>query len=160
MKAFRHGLAAVLLATLSVTALPAQARWGFTPVDTWARFEDRIAGHNDGSGLLRVWVHAGSARRVIWSIENLGGGTPKLSQVTFHGCDDANGFRFRYVTPAGQDVTWSVTHDGYVAESVSAGDRAWLDVVITSTVRDRSRTCVLEGEGMVGTDTVQVWAHS
>ena len=97
---------------------------------------------------------------MIWSIQNLGGGTPKLHQVTFYGCDGANGFRFRYVTPAGQDVTWSVTHNGYAAEDVSAGERAWLGVVITSTVPDRSRTCVLQGEGMVGTDTVHISAHS
>ena len=154
-------IACVALAALSTTALPAHARWGFTPVDTWARSGDQIVGQRGGeTGPLRVWTPAGSTRRVIWSIQNLGGGTPKLHQVTFHGCNDANGFRFRYVTPAGYDVTWPVTHDGYVAESVSAGEKAWLRVVITSTVRDRSRTCALHGEGMSATDTVQVWAHS
>ena len=161
MKPFGRTLAAaLLLATLSMTALPAYARWGYTPVDTWVRSGDRVVGREDGTGPLVVWAPVGASRRVIWSIENLGGGIPKLHDVTFHGCDEPKGFRFRYVTPAGTDVTWSVTHEGYVAQGVDAGEKAWLNVWISSSAADRSGTCALEGEGMVGTDIVTVSVRS
>jgi hypothetical protein len=153
----------VLLAAVSALALPAQARYGRTPVDTWARYGDHIVGRHRGAGgqALHVRAPAGKTRRVIWSVKNLGGDIiPKLHSVTFRGCDDANGFRFRYVTPGGKDVTWAVTHDGYTAQDVDAGEKGWLNVWITSTASDRSVTCKLVGDGNGTTDTVNVWAHS
>ncbi len=112
----RRGLVSVLLlAALMAIGVPAQARYGYTHVDTWARYHHRVAGHNDSAGTLRVWAPvAGSARRVIWSVENLGA-IPKIHSVTFNGCDDGNGFRFRYRTQSGSDVSWAVTHAGYTA---------------------------------------------
>jgi hypothetical protein len=146
---------------LGLGIAPAQARYGRTPVDTWARYGDHIVGRHRGPVTLGVWAPAGKTRRVIWSIKNLGGNIiPKLDWVIFRGCDDANGFRFRYVTPGGKDVTWAVTHDGYVAKHVTAGEKGWLNVWITSTASDRSVTCKLIGDGNGTTDTVNVWAHS
>jgi hypothetical protein len=150
----------VLLAAVSALALPAHARYGRTPVDTWARYGDHIVGRNHYGRTLGVWAPAGKTRRVIWSIKNLGGAIPKLHSVTFRGCDDANGFRFRYVTPGGKDVTWAVTHDGYVATDVNANEKSWVNVWITSTSSNRSVTCELVGDGNGDTDTVKVWAHS
>jgi hypothetical protein len=152
-------LALVSCLFLLGAAPQAQARWGHTPVDTWARYGDRIVGHNGGSGPLKVWAPTGSARRVIWSVANLGGVTPRVDSVTFHGCADAHGFRFRYSTPDGTDVTYAATHGGYAAKA-SPHERAWVNVGITSTKAARSVTCELSGVANGLPDTVKIWAHS
>ena len=153
-------ITALIGCLLGLGMVPARARYGRTPVDTWARYGDHIVGHNRNGGTLGVWAPAGKTRRVIWSVENLGGPSPKLHSVTFRGCDGANGFRFRYITSGGADVTGAVTHDGYVANGVNADERAWLNVWITSTASDRSSTCTLTGDGNGQTDIVKVWVHS
>ena len=132
---------------LGFTVVPAQARYGYTRADTWVRYHHRIAGRDGHTGTLRVWAPvAGSTRRVIWSVRNPGTAIPKMHRVTFSGCDGGNGFRFRYLTPGGKDVTWRVTHDGYVA-AAEPFHRAWLNVRVRSTVSGRSYTCVLSGLG-------------
>ena len=140
-------------------AAPAQARYGRTTVDTWVRYEDRVIGkHLDGP--LRVSVPAGSTRGVTWSIENMGDAIPTLHSVTFLGCDDAKGFGIRYLTPDGQDVTWAVTHDGYLMAGVGPHERGWLKIRITSTESERGYACELTGDGNGFTDQVKIWVHS
>ncbi len=157
----RRGLVSVLLlAALMAIGVPAQARYGYTHVDTWARYHHRVAGHNDSAGTLRVRAPvSGSSRRVIWSVENLGAAIPKIHSVTFNGCDDGNGFRFRYRTQSGSDVSGAVTHQGYTAPA-QPHERAWLNVRIRSTASGRSFTCVLSGVGNGPASTVKLAVHS
>jgi hypothetical protein len=154
---------AVVTCALTLSIVPAQARYGYTRADTWARYRHRIAGREGERGTLRVWTPVnGSTRRVIWSVRNSGTAIPKIQKVTFNGCDDGDGFRFRYITPDGKDVTWRVTHDGYVA-AAGPFHRAWLNVRIRSTVSGRSYTCVLSGLGngpATSATDVKVRAHS
>ncbi len=137
----------VLLLAVMAVALPAHARYGYTHVNTWVAYHHRVAGREGYRNMLRVWAPvAGSTRRVIWSIYNPGTVIPHIHSVTFNGCDDGNGFRFRYLTPSGKDVSWRMTHDGYEA-AAKPHHRAWLNIRIRSTVADRSYTCVLSGLG-------------
>jgi hypothetical protein len=160
----RRGLVSiVVLAAVMAVAVPAQARYGYTRVDTWARYHHRVVGRDGYRNTLRVWAPvAGSTRRVKWSVKNLGTNIPKMHSVTFNGCDDGDGFRFRYLTPTGKDVSWKVTHGGYQA-AAKPHHRAWLTIRIQSTVSDRSDTCVLSGLGNGPASTanvVKVAVHS
>jgi hypothetical protein len=155
----RRLLVLLFVGCVLVGASPAQARYGRTNVDTWVRYGDRVIGrHVDGP--LKLWAPPGSTRRVIWSVENLGDATPTLRSVTFLGCDDAKGFDFRFLTPAGTDVSWAVTHDGYRMAGIGPHERGWLTIRITSTERGRAYACELTGDGNGNTDLVKVWAHS
>jgi hypothetical protein len=152
----------VLFAAVMTVALPAHARFGYTHVDTWARYRHRIVDRNGIPGPLGVWAPPRSTRRVIWSVENQGTAYPKIHSVTFNGCDDGNGFRFHYFTPSDKDVSWRVTHDGFDA-AAEPHHKAWLNVRIRSTGSDRSYTCVLSGLGngpARTADTVNVALHS
>ena len=154
---FRRTFVAVLgicLLILGSQAGPAYARYGRTPVDTWARFGDRLVDRNGVPGPLAVRVPAGTTRHVIWSIKNLGGAYPRLHRVTFFGCADGNGFRFRYVTPAGSDVTRAVINGGYHVRGVNANEKVWLTVRVTATASGRMRSCTLTGDGNGSPDAV------
>ena len=145
---------------LGSQAGPAYARYGRTPVDTWARYGDRLVDRNGIPGPLVVPVAAGKTRHVIWSVRNLGGAYPRLHQVIFDGCADGNGFRFRYLTPAGSDVTRAVVNGGYHMRGVNAHERAWLTVRVPATASSRTRSCALTGDGNGATDSVTVRARS
>jgi len=83
-----------------------------------------------------------------------------LHRVTFFGCADGNGFRFRYVTPAGSDVTRAVINGGYHVRGVNANEKVWLTVRVTATSSGRERSCRLTGDGNGATDSVTVRARS
>ena len=153
---FRRTLVPALVGALALIAVPAQARYGMAPVDTWARSGDRVIGHHSGAGRLDVRATVGSTHRVLWSVQNLGGGEPKLHHVTFTGCASDNGFDLHYISPSGKDVTGAVTHAGYVADHVDALERAWLIVRVASTARGRTLVCDLEGDGMHADDVVHL----
>ena len=80
--------------------------------------------------------------------------------MIFFGCGDGKGFRFRYTTPDGADVTWAVNHRGYRRSGVDPGERAWLNIWITSTRSNRSYTCRLTGDGNGIRDRVWLNPHS
>lgn len=154
----RRLLVPLVVGCLFLTATPAHARYGRSPVDTWVRHGDDVVRRADGT--LNIWPPSGSTRRVIWSIRNLGRHIdPTLHSVTFSGCDDGNGFHFRYTTRDGADVTWAVNHRGYRQGGVDAGERAWLNISFTSTRSDRSYSCRLTGDGNGIRDHVWLHAH-
>ncbi len=151
-----------LVLAIVAMASPAQARFGApTPVDTWVRMGDRIQGRHEDLGPLRVWAPPGSVNHVVWFIQNLGGSNePALKHVTFHGCDDARGFQFRYIAPSGEDVTGPVTHAGYAVHKVHDDEYARVHIWIRSTERDREYACALHATGNGLNDNVKVWVHS
>jgi len=93
------------------------------------RYADRVAGRDGGDGPLNVRVPVGSSRRVVWSVRNPGTAIPRIHHVTFHGCADAAGFRFRYFRRDGKNITWPVTHEGYRA-SAAPHERASISISI------------------------------
>jgi hypothetical protein len=97
---------------------------------------------------------------VVWVIQNLARHKPALKHVTFHGCEDARGFRFRYVAPSGKDVSGPVTHAGYTVHGVDEYEHARVRIRITSTERDREYACVLHATGNGLSDSVKVRAHN
>jgi hypothetical protein len=155
----RRLLVPLIVGCLLVTAAPAQARYGRSPVNTWVRYGDQVVRHANGT--LRFWAASGSTHRVVWSVRNLGRHIyPTLHSVAFSGCEDGKGFHFRYTTPGGTDVTWAVTHRGYRQAGVDPGERAWLNIWITSTRSDRSYACKLTGDGNGIRDHVWLNPHS
>ncbi len=159
--AVRRVVALSLVLGIAMLALPAHARIpGPTAVDTWVSIGDRIQGEHKDVGPLGVAAPPGSVSHVVWIIENLGGHKPDLTYVTFHGCDDARGFSFRYVAPSGDDVSGRVKHAGYTAHRTLPGEHARLNIWIRSSERDRSYSCVLHASGNGREDSVEVWVHS
>jgi hypothetical protein len=158
----RRALTIGLILGLVSLTYPAQARYGAaTPVDTWVRIGDRIQGRHNDVGPLRVWAPSGSVSHVVWFIQNMGShNIPALHHVTFHGCDDAKGFHFRYIAPSGEDVTGPVTHAGYAVHRVHKDEYARVHVWIRSSEPDRSYSCVLHATGNGLNDDVKVRVHS
>jgi len=149
----------LIVGCLLVTAAPAYARYGRSPVNTWVRNGDQVV--RRANGTLRFWAASGSTHRVIWSVQNLGRNiSPTLHSVRFSGCEGAKGFDVRYTTPNGTDVTWKVTHRGYKQSGVDPMQRAWLTIWITATRPDRSYACRLTGDGNGIRDHVWLNPHS
>src|SRR4051812_26151377 len=73
----------------------------------------RAGGREGGGGPLTGRPPAGPSRGGVWWFPNPGTAIPRIHHVTFHGCADAAGFRFRYFRRDGKNITWPVTHDGY-----------------------------------------------
>lgn len=162
MSILRRSVAAAVVIVAVCAALPAHARYGYTRVDTWVRYGDRVAGRNTDEAhndTLTVWVPVGSTRKVGWTVFNPGTNIPRLYKVTFEGCDSASGFRFRYFRRDGKNITWPVTHDGYTAPA-DPHERAHVKIRVRSAAPDRSYTCVLSGTGNGPSSTVKLFVHS
>jgi hypothetical protein len=148
----------LVIGCLLLAAAPAQARYGRTNVRTWVRDGDTVVGRGGDAGPLRVGVPVGSSRRVAWSVYNPGTVIPRIHKVTFHGCDDSNGFRFHYLRRDGKDITWPVTHAGYTA-TAPPHERAKIAIVIRSVRSGGTYTCSLSGSGNGRDDTVRIEVH-
>jgi len=149
-------IGAVLLTVLA--GVPAQARWGQGSVDTWVAAGDLTVGRGEVStdpSTLSLHLFSRGSREVSWTIKNLGG-QPSTHGLTFHGCASGGGFGFRYFTSNGHDVSWRVTHDGFVVPSVPKGETARLTIVVTAKASYGHRTCTLEGDGLSGVDRVRL----
>jgi hypothetical protein len=155
----RRPLILLVIGCLLLGAAPAHARYGRTNVRTWVRSGDSIAGRRGADGPLRIGVPTGSSRRVAWSVYNPGNVIPTIHEVTFRGCDDSNGFRFRYLRRDGKDITWPVTHAGYAA-TAQPRERAKIAIVLRSVQGGASYTCALSGAGNGRADTVRIEVHS
>jgi len=149
-------IGAVLLIVLA--GMPAQARWGIGRVDTWVSTGDLTVGRGEVSNdpsTLSLHLFSRGSREVSWTIENLGG-QPSTHSLAFHGCASGGGFGFRYFARNGHDVSWRVTHDGYVVPSVPAHETRQLIIVVSAKASYARRTCTLEGDGLSRVDRVRL----
>ena len=158
MKVFGRSavVAGVLLIVLG--GATAQARWGQGKVDTWVSTGSLTAGRGEVSGdpsTLFVHLSSRGSREVTWTIKNLGG-QPSTHSVAFLGCSSGGGFGFRYYLPNGHEVSWKVTHNGFVFASVPAQETRQLIIVVSAKASYARRTCTLEGDGLSGVDRVRL----
>jgi len=147
---------AVLLTVLGGAS--AQARWGEGKVDTWVSSGTLTAGRGQISSdpsTLSLHLSSRGTREVLWTIKNLGG-QPSTHGLAFQGCSSGGGFGFRYYLPSGREVSWKVTHNGFVFASVPAQETRQLTIVISAKASYARRTCTLEGDGLSGVDRVRL----
>lgn len=139
-------------------AAPAHARWGTGFVDTWVTVGGRTVGEGTSDDTASIHLWRGQTIAVTWTIRNLGG-RPSSYRARFEGCGWGRGFRVRYLTLGGRDVTHPVTHRGLDTRLLQEGETASL-VVKIAAVRRSSRTCLLSAPATTRSDAVHVSLRS
>jgi hypothetical protein len=152
---------AVVTCALALSIVPAQARYGQGRVDTWLRAGDRDVDRNvhASTDVLSIHLTPGVPTKVKWFLKNLGG-QPSTHSLGFSGCHSDAGIGFRYFTPGGREVSWKVTHKGFVYPNVAEGHTRKLAIRLLTSDTGNSTTCELEGWGLSGYDGVglKVWS--